>query len=73
MKGRQGTLEKFKQVQMSNTRSDRIFCTICLLCCPELTPQMVGATVVAPSTVKVLSVQVPAVGGAVVNETKSSL
>jgi hypothetical protein len=43
-----------------------------LLCCPLLSPQMVGATVAAPLTWKV-SVQVPAVGWAIANETKSSL
>jgi hypothetical protein len=44
----------------------------CWLCCPSLFPHMVGATVVAPLTWKV-SVQVPAVGWAIANETKSSL
>ena len=43
-----------------------------LLCCLVLSPQIVGATVDAPPTWKV-SVHVPAVGWAVVNETKSKL
>jgi hypothetical protein len=44
----------------------------CLLCWPVLSPQMTGATVVDPPTIK-LSVQVPAVGCWVVNVTKSKL
>ena len=43
-----------------------------LLCCPLLSPQIVGATVVAPLTVKV-SIQVPAVGWAVAKVIKSNL
>jgi hypothetical protein len=48
-----------------------------LLCCPVFTPQITGATVFAPPTIKV-SEQVPAVaaaveGPAIVKETKSNL
>ncbi len=48
-----------------------------LLCCPVFTPQIIGATVVDPPTIK-LSVQVPAVaptvgGPPIVKETKSNL
>ena len=48
------------------------FLLLNLLCCPVFTPQITGATVDAPPTIKV-SVQVPAVGPAVVKETKSNL
>lgn len=44
----------------------------CLLCCPLLSPQIIGAVLVDPLIWKV-SVQVPAVGCEVVNEIKSNL
>jgi hypothetical protein len=47
-------------------------CKSFLLCCPLLSPQIVGATVADPKTSNV-SIQVPSVGCAVVNETKSKL
>ena len=43
-----------------------------LLCCPALSPQITGTMVVDPLTWNV-SVQVPTVGWAVVNDTKSNL
>jgi hypothetical protein len=43
-----------------------------LLCCPVLSPQMVGTILDTPPTWKV-SVQVPAIGWEVVNDTKSKL
>jgi hypothetical protein len=72
MKGRQGTLKSSNRFKCLILGQIAYFVLFCLLCCPELTPQIVGAIVVAPSTVKV-SVQVPTVGGAFVNETKSNL
>ncbi len=48
-----------------------VFCSS-LLCCPLLSPQIIGATVVVPPTIKV-SEQVPTVGCRVVKETKSKL
>jgi hypothetical protein len=50
----------------------KVFYLFVLLCCPVLTPQIMGATVVDPPTIKA-SVQVPRVGWAIVKETKSNL
>jgi hypothetical protein len=45
-----------------------------LLCCPAFSPQITGATVVAPPTMKVSEhTEVSAEGGAMVKETKSNL
>jgi hypothetical protein len=71
MTGRQGTLYQEYSIEFKNIPYFFIS-FLDLLCCPALSPQIVGTEEVDPPTVNV-SVQVPAVGWVVVNETKSKL
>ncbi len=71
MTGRQGTLHKEYSIEFKNIPYSFISFWD-LLCCPALSPQIIGTEEVDPPTVNV-SVQVPAVGWVVENETKSKL
>ncbi len=60
----QDTLKLIQQLNSSESylHSNFFKSSHFLLCCPALSPQIVGATVDAPPIVKVSAVQVPAVG-----------